>query len=355
MKSKVYFVAVKDIGNVPESLSKLDLLIKKSNVFADFHAGWKVAVKTHFGEEGNTGFVKPPYARAIGEAIKGKGATGFLSDANTLYRGRRLNSADHLKLAAEHGFTRDSVGMDIVVPDCSKKENTIEIPSRLNYVSSAKIARVFTDADALVAITHFKGHALAGFGGSIKNVGMGCATREGKLAQHCDVAPIIFSEKCIGCGECVNICPVDALKLVDGKSSLDKNKCIGCASCMAVCPTMALFVDMGAGVDMQKKMVEYACAVVHEKKNKCVFFNFAVSINKECDCWGMENPRIAADVGILVSGDPVSVDKASFDLVKASCGKDIFHETHPDYNGLVHLEYAQSVGLGSLEYELIKL
>jgi uncharacterized Fe-S center protein len=258
-------------------------------------------------------------------------------------------------LAAEHGFTKGSVGMEIVVPDCSEKKNTIEIPVRLKHVENAKIARVFTDADALVVVTHFKGHALAGFGGSIKNVGMGCATREGKLAQHCDVAPIIFPKKCIGCGECVNICPVDALTLVDGKSSLDKNKCIGCASCMAVCPTMALFVDMGAGEDMQKKMVEYTYAVLHRKKNRCAFFNFAVSINKECDCWGLENRRIAADVGIFSSCDPVSIDKASFDLVNASCGKDVFHETHPDYDGLIHLEHAQSVGLGNLDYELNRL
>lgn len=355
MKSKVYFVAVKDIGNVPASLRQLDLLIKKSNVLADLRAGWKVAVKTHFGEEGNVGFVKPPFVRAIGDAVKGRGAVGFLSDANTLYRGRRLNSRDHVTLAAEHGFTRDSVGMDIVVPDCSQKENTVDIPLHLTHVPSAKVARVYTDADALVVITHFKGHALSGFGGSIKNVGMGCATRAGKLAQHCDVAPIISVEKCMGCGECVAICPVNALTLVDGKSTLDKNRCIGCASCIAVCPTMALFIDMGAGEDMQKKMADYAYAVLHTKKNRCAFFNFAVSISKECDCWGMENPRIAGDVGILASDDPVSIDKASLDLISASCGKDIFQEAHPDYNGLVHLEYAQSIGLGSFDYELIRL
>ena len=137
MKSKVYFIAVKDIGNVSESLSKLDLLIRKSRVLTDFCAGWKVALKIHFGEEGNTGFVKPPYVHAICEAVKGKGATGFLSDANTLYRGRRLNSVDHIKLAMEHGFTKESVGMDIVVPDCSKKENAVEIPVRLKYVEHA--------------------------------------------------------------------------------------------------------------------------------------------------------------------------------------------------------------------------
>jgi len=260
-----------------------------------------------------------------------------------------------MKVAMEHGFTKESVGMDIVIPDCSKKENTAEIPLRLKYISKAKIARVFIEADALVAVTHFKGHALSGFGGSIKNVGMGCATREGKLAQHCDIAPLIFSDNCTGCGSCVDICPVGALTINNGKSSLDKSKCIGCASCIAVCPSGALSVDMGAGDDMQKKMVEYACAVLQGKKNRCAFFNFAVSINKECDCWPLGNPRIAADVGIFASRDPVSIDKASLDLINESCGKDIFRQAHPDYDGNLQLEYARSIGLGNIDYELIRL
>lgn len=355
MKSKVYFVPVSNIENVQESLNQLNRLIKESNVLSGFRAGWNVAVKTHFGEEGNTGFVKPPYVRAICDALRAKGASGFVSDTNTLYRGRRLNSEDHVKLAAEHGFTKKSIAMEIVVPDCSKKENVAEVPLNLKHVSSAKVARIFTDADGFVAVTHFKGHILSGFGGSIKNIGMGCATREGKLAQHCDTAPAAYPDKCEGCGECVEICPVGAITLVDGKSSLERGKCTGCASCVAVCPTTALFVDMSAGEEMQKKMAEYAFAVLRDKKDECAFFNFAVSINKECDCWGMENPRIAADVGVLASCDPVSVDKASFDLVKAACGKDIFHEVHPDYDGLSQLKHAQAIGLGSLDYELVRL
>jgi len=355
MKSKVYFVAVKNIENVSESLGALELLIRKSDVLSEFHAGWNVAVKMHFGEEGTAGFVKPPFIRMICEAIKRKGARGFLSDTNTLYRGRRLNSVDHVKLAAEHGFTKDSIGMEVIVPDCSKKENVAEVALNLNHVISAKIARAFTDADGFVAVTHFKGHALSGFGGSIKNAGMGCATREGKLAQHCDTAPAAYPDKCEGCGQCVEICPVDAITLVEGKSSLDREKCTGCASCVAVCPTTALFVDMSAGEAMQKKMAEYALAVLGGKKDRCAFFNFVVSINKECDCWNMENPRIGADVGILASRDPVSVDKASFDLVKTSSGKDIFREAHPDYDGLTHLKRAEEIGLGSLDYELVRL
>ena len=355
MKSAVYFVEVKNIENIPESLGKLDLLISKSGIFSEFKPGWEAAVKIHFGEKGNTGFIKPPYARAIGDAVKNKGTKCFLSDTNTLYRGSRINSADHLELAAEHGFTKEATGMDIIIPDCSRIENTVEISVGQKHIENADVARIFIDADSLVVVTHFKGHGLAGFGGSIKNIGMGCATRKGKLAQHCDVAPIFVAEKCTGCGECVSICPVDALTLIDDKSSLERNKCIGCASCIAACPTSALSVDMGAGNEMQKKMAEYAYAVMSQKKNRCVFINFAVTINKECDCWGNENHPIAPDIGILASHDPVSIDKASYDLVKAECGKDVFHENHPDYDGLIHLNHAHTIGLGNLVYELIKI
>jgi len=355
MKSKVYFIGVKDARDVKDTAAQLDRLIAKSRVLDCIRKGWNVAVKTHFGEAGNTGFVKPPYVRAICDGIKGKGAAAFLSDANTLYRGRRLNSADHLALAAEHGFTKETVGVDIVIPDDTKKENTIALPINQKNITFAKVARVYADADALVTVTHFKGHILTGFGGSVKNVGMGCATREGKLAQHCDAAPTVYPDKCIGCGACVKICPVDAIRVVNKKSVLSVDKCIGCASCMAVCPTMALFIDFNAGDKVQEKMAEYALAVLKAKKGKAVFFNFAVDINKECDCWGQDNPRIAPDVGIFASDDPVSVDKAGYDVVNAANGRDIFREAHPDYDGVNHLRYAREIGLGSLDYELIRL
>ena len=355
MKSKVYFIPTSSSDGIQTVNKKVKKLLDESRLLDFIGKEESVAVKTHFGEEGNTGFVNAAFARVICDAILNKGASAFLSDANTLYRGRRLNSNDHLNLAHEHGFTKEVTGVDVIIPDDTKKENTIAIEINQRFIKSAKVARIYIDSPSLVAISHFKGHILTGFGGALKNIGMGCATREGKLAQHCDVAPVVYSDKCIGCGECEIICPVGAIHLENKKSVVDSAKCIGCASCLAVCPTMAMFIDLDAGSKVQEKIVEYAFAVLKEKKNKAGFINFAVKINKECDCWSMENPRIAPDVGILASLDPVSIDKASLDLVNKTCGKDIFKETHPDQDGTKQLEYAQKIGLGNLDYELVEL
>ena len=355
MKSKVYFISVKNSETIASINTKLERLLEESSLFDFISGGNKVAVKIHFGEEGNTGFVRPEHARVVCDAIAAKGGVPFLSDANTLYRGRRLNSEDHLKLAHEHGFKKKVVQAEIIIPDDNKKEDVIQVPVNQKFIKNALLARVYIDADCLVAVNHFKGHILTGFGGAIKNIGMGCATRQGKLAQHCDVSPVVHVENCIGCGECAAVCPTCAINIVDGKSVIDKPKCIGCASCMAACPTMAMFIDFASGDKTQEKMAEYALAVLKDKKNKSGFLNFALKINKECDCWGMDNPRIAPDVGIFASLDPVSIDKACFDLVNKACGKDIFKATHPDQDGIKQLRYDQEIGLGSLDYELVEL
>lgn len=355
MKSKVYFVAVEDANDIRTVNEKLRKLLEKSKILDFIRKEYKVGVKLHFGEEGNAAFVRPEHVRVICDEIISKGATAFLSDANTLYRGRRLNSKDHLALACEHGFTKEAVGIDTVIPDDTKKENTVDIKINRKFIKTAKIARFFIDTNALVAVSHFKGHMLTGFGGALKNIGMGCATREGKLTQHCDVSPIVYADRCTGCGECAIVCPVGAIQIENKKSVLDSSKCIGCASCMAACPTMAMFVDLEAGDKVQAKMVEYSLAVLKDKKDKAAFLNFALRINKECDCWGMENPSIAPDVGILASLDPVSIDKASFDLVNKACGKDIFKTAHPQQDGMKQLDYAQELGLGNLDYELIEV
>jgi len=354
MKSKVYFTPVGASDNSESVKGKIKTLLQKSGILGFIASGDKVAAKIHFGEEGCTGFVDPEFAGVICREAKAKGAQVCLSDANVLYKGKRTILADHMKLALEHGFTKNVTGVDIIIPDDTKKGETVEIPIDQKYIKTAKVGRVFMECDSLIVITHFKGHMLSGFGGAIKNVGMGCATRQGKLAQHNSLAPAVYADRCIACGACVAVCPENALTLTD-RISLDTMKCIGCANCVGVCPTFTLFIDMEAGNEVQEKMAEYAYAVLKDKKNKSGFINFAVKVNKECDCWGQENPRIAPDVGIFASTDPVAIDQASYDMVNKACKKDIFKSTHPDQDGAIQLSHSEKMGLGSREYDLIEV
>ena len=355
MKSNVYLIRLKNSEKIPVIADKLKRLLEESRVLDFIQPKHKVAVKMHFGEEGNTGFVRPEYLRVIYDKVSACKATAFVADTNTLYRGRRMNSIDHLALAAEHGFTKKSVGAEIIVPEDNQK-NIISIPVNQKFIKTAKLARLFVEADTFIGVNHFKGHMMTGFGGALKNMGMGCAAREGKLQQHAEACPVVYTQSCTGCGECVKVCPVKAIMVQNKKSIISAVKCIGCATCIVVCPVSAIDVPWGSGAGtIQEKMIEYALAVMKNKKGKIGFVNFAIKITKECDCLAKDDPRIVPDIGILVSNDPVSIDQASFDLVNQAAGRDIFAELHPQRDGRKQLEYAQKLGLGNLDYTLIEL
>ena len=354
--SKVYFIKVSESDPASTIKEKLTKLIDESHLFDFIEKKDKTAVKIHFGDEGNTGHVKAEYAGVVCRKIKELGAAPFLTDTNTLYRGRRTASASHIKLAHEHGFTKRACGAEVIIPDDTKKGNVSDVKIDGDFFKVAKVASVFIRSDSIVGLTHFKGHMMTGFGGSLKNIGMGCASREGKLAQHAEIAPMVDVKKCQGCMACVKACPADAIYSEGMRIVIDSSKCIGCATCIAACVHGAIEVPWeSGGMNIQEKMIEYAGAVLSNKKGKTGFINFATKITGECDCLAKDDPRIIPDIGIFASRDPVSVDKACYDACINSAGKDIFNVIHPGRDGYKQLKYANKLGLGDLDYELITL
>ena len=356
MKNKVFFTRISDSDTKENIIKKFALLLDKSNLFSFITKKEKTAIKIHFGEESNTGFVKPEFVRVAVDRIISRKASVVITDTNTLYRGKRLNSADHLKLAQQHGFVKEITGAETTIAEDSIDKKRDEIKLDGKFIKTAKIPPLFRTMDAIIGIAHFKGHMMTGFGGALKNIGMGCATREGKLQQHSDISPLVILDNCKGCEECIKACPVSAISMKNKKSNINSSLCIGCASCIAVCPFNAIEVNWASGADtIQEKMVEYAKATVLGKEKKMCFINFLNKITAECDCLAKDDPKISPDIGIFASTDPVGIDKASFDMVVKTCHRDVFKDAHPQRDGSKQLKHAEKIGLGSLDYELIEI
>jgi uncharacterized protein len=311
----------------------------------------RIAVKLHFGEEGNTRFVSPENLRPILACLAKHNSNHFLTDANALYRGMRHNATDHLKIVQKHGF--DKLGLPVVIADGERGEEEIEIDIPGKIFPKVRIARHIAEAGALVVVSHFKGHMLFGFGGAIKNLGMGCGSRAGKLAMHAAVKPSI-NDNCTVCGKCSEVCPADAILLSEDKATIDPDLCEGCATCIAVCefdaveiPWMAL-----ASSAVMERTAEYALGALSGKP--CVCVTFINNLAKDCDCMA-DSELIGSDVGIVTSVDPVACEQAAFDLVRAKHGDvDIFKKA-TRIDGTHLLGYAESIGLGRRDYELVRL
>lgn len=356
MRSKVYFARAKRSDN-PESVRKktrwllegvgLKTMIKKNEL---------VAIKLTFGEEGNTGHVDARHARFVVDEIAALKGKSFFTDSNTLYKGMRSNAVDHTNLAYAHGFTPEVCGAPVVIADGIRSGEDFEVRINKKHFKSVKIARACADADSMVALSHVTGHMVTGFAAAVKNIGMGCATRAGKLLQHSAVKPSILKEECTGCGTCVIHCPSGAIKLRDKKAHVDEEKCIGCADCLVACRSDAIKISWGETNDnVMEKMAEFALGVMKDKEGRIIFLNYAFKITKECDCLAKNEPTVAPDVGILASKDPIAVDKASADLINEASKYDTFKKEWPHIDWKVQLEYGAKIGLGNLEYELIEM
>jgi len=369
MKSKVFAIdmrtSIKD-----NMLQKLGRLLDALNLGEGIKKRDLVAIKLHFGEKGNTGYIRPLYIRQIVDKAAGLGAYPFLTDANTLYVGTRANSAQHLRTAIENGFDYSVIGAPLIIADGLKGSSSAAVPINLETIKTAYIANDIYEADVLISAAHFKLHELSGFGGAIKNTGMGCAARRGKLAQHSSIAPKVKTKHCIGCGDCVEHCAQSAIVLVeiDGKEKarIDPEKCVGCGECILVCAQKAVQIQFNETVPgFQKKMVEYTAAVLHNKKGKAFFLNFLTQISPACDCHGHSDAPLVRDLGVLASTDPIAIDQASVDLLNqeaaltgnclTTCtgpGEDKIKGVYSYIDWAVQLDYGQKIGLGSRDYDL---
>lgn len=336
--SNVYF---KKIDNLDDSINDvvynmLKKVIEKENVVLND----VVPLKVHFGEKGNDTFIKPNYFNGIKKYLKENNKKSLYIETNVLYKGSRTLTKDHLETAKEHGFT----DLDIIIADGEEENMYNEIEVNLKNFKSCKIGYKFSEYSNYIVISHFKGHAMAGFGGAIKQLAMGFASRGGKLHQHSQSIPIINKDKCIGCGRCVRTCPVNAISLVDNKAVINK-LCVGCASCSAVCPVGAITNSWQAS-NFHEKLAEYAYAASLNKTN--VYVQYAFDITEYCDCDGHHMEKIAPNIGLLISTDPVSLDKATYDLFKQQSSIDTFDKA------MITLNHAKDIGLGELEYNLIE-
>ncbi len=368
--SKVYFADFRCPSwreNLPQKLARLMMTAG----FGDIDMEDKyVAIKMHFGEPGNLAYLRPNWARAVADLVKSQGGKPFLTDCNTLYVGGRKNALDHIDSAYINGFTPYSTGCHILIADGLKGTDEVEVPvAGGEYVKSAKIGRAVMDADVFVSLTHFKGHEQAGMGGCLKNIGMGCGSRAGKMEQHNSGKPFVKEKKCVGCGACKRICAHDAPQITNGKAAIDTDKCVGCGRCLAVCPKDAIqcLFDEAPAI-LNKKIAEYTKAVVDGRP--CFHVSLVVDVSPNCDCHAENDVPIVSDVGMFASFDPVALDQACADAVMAqpaapgsalfdagcdgSCA-DHFRAAHPDTDWEVCLEHAEKLGLGSRKYELIKI
>ena len=364
MASNVYFTNLRT-GFNNSLLDKLRRVMEKAGFgdidFEDHYA----AIKLHFGEPGNLAFLRPNWAKVVADEVKKRGGKPFLTDCNTLYVGGRKNALDHMDTAMENGFSPLSTGCQIIIADGLKGTDDVEVPVDGKYVHEAKIGRAIMDADIIISLNHFKGHEATGFGGALKNIGMGAGSRRGKMEMHAAGKPNVITEKCISCHRCEKICAHGGPVFTSGKCVIDHNKCVGCGRCIGVCPKDAIVEGTSNSNEILNcRMMEYAKAVLQDRPS--FHISIAIDISPNCDCHGENDAPIVPNIGIFASFDPVALDQACADAVNrmpenpgtmlSESGHghhDHFDDVHPDTNWKQGLEYAESIGLGTREYNLI--
>ena len=374
-KAKVYFTDFHTEAFGDGLPTKLKKLMKKAGIQELDLEGKFVAIKMHFGELGNISYLRPNYARAVVDVVKELGGKPFLTDCNTMYPGSRKNALEHLECAWQNGFTPLTVGCPILIGDGLKGTDDVEVPVEGGeYVEKAKIGRAIMDADVFISLTHFKGHEMTGFGGTIKNIGMGCGSRAGKKEQHASGKPQIAADACRGCRRCQKECANGGLVFDEQtrKMHVDDAHCVGCGHCLGACNFDAIyFTNDNAQAALNCRMAEYTKAVVAGRPQ--FHISLIVDVSPNCDCHGENDVPILPNIGMFVSTDPLALDQACVDACLAAqpmpgsqlakhLADPAFHDHHdhfinstPESEWRSCLEHAEKIGLGSREYELIEL
>ena len=373
-KSKVYYTDFR--AKLGEGLPlKLQRLIRTAGIGQIDMEGKFVAIKMHFGELGNLGFLRPNYARAVADVVKSLGGKPFLTDCNTLYPGSRKNALEHLYCAWENGFTPMTVGCPILIGDGLKGTDDVEVPVEGGeYVKAAKIGRAVMDADIFISLSHFKGHEMTGFGGAIKNLGMGCGSRAGKKEQHSNGKPVINADACRGCKRCLHECANNGLHFDEAtrKMQVVTENCVGCGRCVGACNFDAIaFANDAATKELNCRMAEYTKAVIDGRPG--FHISLVMDISPNCDCHPENDAPILPDIGMFCSFDPLALDQACVDAClrqqplpgsqlydnmhkEGFCDHhDHFENSTPESEYKTCLAHAEKIGIGSREYELIEM
>ena len=372
-RSKVYMTDLRCRPGV-SLLNKLEKLMRTAGIGEINYERKLVTIKMHFGEPGNLAFLRPNYAKVVADVVKSLGGVPFLTDCNTLYPGRRKNALEHLDAAYENGFSPLSTGCQVIIGDGLRGNDDVEVPVEgAEYIQTAKIGKAIMEADVIISLSHFKGHEQTGFGGAIKNLGMGCGSRRGKMAQHAQGKPMVAPRRCVGCRRCATQCAHGAITFgEDRKASIDWDKCVGCGRCIAVCNTAAIRPGNDAAMEeLGCRMAEYAKAVVDGRPQ--FHISLVIDVSPYCDCHGENDLPIVPDVGMFASFDPVALDQACAD----ACGKqspipgshldeqmhregfcdkhDHFINSMPDTDWRVCLDHCEKIGIGTRSYELVEV
>ncbi|MEG6584246.1 DUF362 domain-containing protein [Dendrosporobacter sp. 1207_IL3150] len=372
-KSQVFFTNMRATSDM-NLLQKLEKLVKRAGIEQiDFKEKF-TAIKVHFGEPGNLAFLRPNYSKVIADLVKSLGGKVFLTDCNTLYVGRRKDGLEHLDAAYENGYNPFTTGCHIIIGDGLKgtDESYVPVPCG-EHIQEAKIGRAVMDADIFISLTHFKGHELTGFGGALKNIGMGCGSRAGKMEMHSDGKPRVSSKKCVGCGVCVSICAHSAISVVDKKAGIDHTRCVGCGRCIGTCHFNAIVAAWDESNDvLNKKIAEYSWAVLNGRPH--FHISMVIDVAPNCDCHSENDVAIIPDIGMFASFDPVALDMACADMANkapvisdsfldeqikkqgSNCEQqDHFAIAHPETNWKSCIDHAVKLGIGTKEYEIIEI